>query len=123
MNMKTDFNNLAFDMINDTFEDLAVEVTFISDSSVYNETDGEMMDFGGDPTVVQAIVGPVFKNKQQGSDFESGDTRLIVPYISLSTEVFLQSDRCIVAGINYIIISKEVDASQSMYFMQLRKDV
>ena len=121
MNLKTDFNTLAYDMINDTFADIAQPLTVKTDSSVYDEESGEMIDFNNTGVVILAIVGPFTNDKFEASDIEVGDLQAIVPVNALTQELFLQSDTFILGSIEYTAINITTDASESVYTIQLRK--
>jgi len=121
MNLKTDFNDLAYSMINSDFADIAQSLTVKTDSSVYDEETGEVMDFNTAGTVIQAIVGPFVNDKLEASDFEVGDLKAIVPVRALNVELFLQSDVFMLGTEEYKAINITKDASESVYTLQLRK--
>ena len=121
MNLKTDFNLLAYDLINKDFADIAQPLIVKTDESVYNEDTGEVMDFNPAGTVIQAIVGPFTNDKLEASDIEVGDLQAIVPVTALNVELFLQSDIFMLGADEYKAISITKDASESIYKIQLRK--
>ena len=121
MNLKTDFNLLAYEMINSDFADIAQSLTIKSDQSVYDEETGEVMDFNPAGSVVQAIVGPFINDKLEASDIEIGDLQAIVPTTALNVELFLQSDIFMLGSTEYKAINITKDASESIYKIQLRK--
>lgn len=121
MNLKTDFNLLAYDLINNEFADIAQPLTVKTDNSVYDEETGEVIDFNPAGTVVNAIVGPFNNDKLEASDFETGDLQAVVPVTALNVELFLQSDIFMLGTDEYKAINITKDASESIYRIQLRK--
>jgi len=122
MNLKTEFNTLAYDMINDTFADISQSLTIKTDNSVYNEETGEVIDFNPIGLEVKAIVGPFRQDKLEASDYQVDDLQAIVPVTALTdVELFLQSDTFILNEIEYTAINILKDTSESVYTLQLRK--
>ena len=123
MNMKTEFNQLAYDMINDTFADVALDLTIINDASVYDEDTGETLDFNTPGVTIKAIIGPFDETKENGFSLQVGDLQAVIPVLALTIneQLFLQSDTFEHGGSRYIAIAKQKDPSESVYRVQLRK--
>ena len=125
MNMKTDFNDLAQRLIEETFRDVATTLTLTVSNSVYDETTGESLDFDDDGIAILAIVGPFQNSKLNGFDLEVGDVRAILPMntirINNITAIFLQSDTVTHDNTVYTVVDTQKDPSESILTIQLRK--
>lgn len=123
-NLKETFNNLSYDLITNTFSSISQKLGYKENKSVYDTESGEMIDFDMPGVVVDAIVGPFTVTRNEITDFQVGDLRAIVATKSLNEEqikVFLQSDTFMIGEDVYTVINKVLDASESVYILQLRK--
>lgn len=125
MNMKTDFNDLAYKLITETFADVATTLNIDSSEAVYDEELGEILDFSDGGVNIQAIVGAFLNSKANTFDLEVGDVRAIIPINALKinniSDIFLQSDTVTHNGIPYTVIDTQKDPSESVLTIQMRK--
>lgn len=122
--MKTTFNDLAENLINNVFADIARGVTIQPSRSVYDEESGEVIDFEPETFTVKGIVGPFSETKSEVFDLQVGDVRAILPIKSLTPEyvdLFLNSDVIFIDGVSHKLLNSVIDASDSVYTLQLRK--
>ena len=124
MSLKDTFNDIAYELINETFADIAQTVTIQPTSAVYDVSLGELIDFDLDPVLATAIVGPFIDDRNEIDNVQTGDLRAVIAIKSLSEsdrEIFLQSDTYKIGSDSYIAINNLKDASESVFILQLRK--
>ena len=122
MNMKTDFQNLASELINDVFSDIAVDLTYRSlISSTYDPVSGDIITSYND-IPLKGILGPFSRDLIDAQEILLTDTRCVIPFQSLNgVEPRAQVDTLItVDGIEYDILQVLKDASEAAYTLQLR---
>jgi len=120
-NLKQEFIDLSFDLINDDFADIAVDVTHVHPTQgSYDSEEGELFETF-ENTVVKAIVGPFNKTKANAQDVMIGDLQMILPKKNAPLAIDVSVDSMQVASVSYTIIQKTLDAAESTYIIQLRQ--
>lgn len=124
MSLKTVFNKTAHNLITNVFKSVAKVMEFKSDRSVYNEELGEMVSFNEQTYHLTVIAGPFVDTKDSSFNLQLGDVRVIVSNTELvdnNLQMFLMSDEFWIEGVKYKLIDRQVDASESVHILQLRK--
>lgn len=119
--MKTTFNNLAKELITNTFASISKEVSLLIENSVYSEDLGEVISFADEPILLRGIAGPVSKSRFNGADIQTNDIQVILPYIDVNQELFLQIDTLQIEGLEHNLIDSAVDASESVITLLCRR--
>jgi hypothetical protein len=121
MTLKTELNLVAKNLIEKTFESISVPVVIEPITTVYDEESGEIISFESTNITVKAIVGPFTSTRAETSSVQVNDLQAIIAVLDNDTDAILQNDHFQVGTETYLAVSKEIDASDSVIILQLRK--
>lgn len=119
--MKTEFNQLAKKLITETFASISKTVQLLIDKSVYSEEMGEIIAFDDEIITLDGISGPVNKTRFNSANIQTDDVQVILPFIDVDQELFLQIDTLTIDGVEHTLIDSVVDASESVIVLLCRK--